>query len=103
MRQGRPVRGPDRREPAAPGVPVTIRVLAVAGAFPLVMLLAPADSNFVWAVNGWRSIGWAVRAALLVTAGAGALLVYSRARGVIVYSCSALLVTFIAAVPLRVA
>ncbi|HEY2954794.1 MAG TPA: hypothetical protein VGK89_06060 [Candidatus Eisenbacteria bacterium] len=68
------------RVPSPPPAPPATELpgplaLGVVGLWAAVLLLAPPESNFFWAVNGFRSVPLAARAALLVAAALGALAV----------------------------
>jgi len=107
-RHGRPARsdGPrrpkreERREGRAraaiepPGAGIWLVVACAA-----LLLLAPAAENRFWGVNGFRSLGWDMRAPLLLAAAAAVLLVRARARWVA--AALGVLAALVIAFPLR--
>ena len=67
--RGRPPAEAGARAESAAGARLSPVAVAVLVAWALLLLCAPALSNWVWAVNGFRSLEWPARIALLGSAG----------------------------------
>lgn len=65
------------------------------------LLVAPPESNWVWAVNGFRSVSAAARLGLLAAAGLAALLVILKPRGPRAWAAVALGLALLLSFPLR--
>jgi hypothetical protein len=81
----RELRGDPKHPKRSPHAPAAIALpgagaLIWCAAFALLMLLAPPQSNWVWAVNGFRSLPGPWSFLLLITAAASALLVLLTTR-----------------------
>jgi hypothetical protein len=75
--------------------------LALLAVWVALLLLAPAGSNWVWAVNGFRSVPLAARVGLLVAAAATTLLVLPRRHAGGWWAAFAALLAATLAFPLR--
>ena len=90
----KPVRG--RRPEPQPVVP-----LLIAGAWALLLLVAPAAHNAFWAVNGLRSVPLPVALALLVAAALAAIAAAKPPRAAWTASLAALALALLLGFPLR--
>src|SRR5262249_46483874 len=75
--------------------------IAVVVALALALLLAPPQSNWVWAINGFRSIGPLVAGLVLLGAAGAAFLALSRTRRPLVWWALAIPLALLLAFRLR--
>src|SRR5947207_6034538 len=96
-------RVPERasRHPVEPAVPPPWWALAALGAFALLLLAAPPDSNAFWALNGFRSLRLDGRLGLLACAAVAALLGLRRWRSPLAGWVVALPLAVVLAFPMR--
>lgn len=84
-----------------PAIVVALVALAALAALAVLLLLAPPASNWVWAVNGFRSVGFNARLGLLAAAAGLWVLARGRSDSRLVWTLATLFVAIVVAVPLH--